>query len=121
MPSRSAHPCAEHGCNRLVTQGSRCAEHRLLRAPDTRPSAAERGYGRDWKTKVRDPFIKEHPWCTNPFGLHGPRVSAVVVDHITPRAKGGTDAWVNLQGLCRRCDNKKHYRDGSKGEKGKKF
>ncbi|MBI5951886.1 MAG: HNH endonuclease [Chloroflexi bacterium] len=39
---------------------------------------------------------------------------AKVVDHIKPRKQGGSDDWSNLQGLCRRCDNRKHYSDGSK-------
>jgi len=120
LPTRSARPCAEHGCNELVYQGSRCDKHRLLRPPDTRPSAAERGYGWDWKTKVRDPFLKEHPWCTNPFGLHGVRLPAVMVDHKVPKKQGGADDWLNLQGLCKRCDNKKHYVDGSKAGGSKK-
>jgi len=69
---------------------------------------------------VRDPFLAAHPFCVNPFGLHGAQVPAVVVDHILPKKQGGSDAWSNLQGLCRQCDNKKHFFDGSKGVWGKK-
>lgn len=115
MPKRSPRPCSKPGCGTLVYEGSRCAEHPLPRPVDTRPSASARGYGYDWKTRVRDPFLAEHPYCINPFDLHGPRVRAVVVDHILPRGQGGSDDPGNLQGLCRRCDNKKHYKDGSKG------
>ena len=114
MPKRSPHPCRVPGCTILVQPGQDCPRHPRPRAVDDRPSASARGYGWDWKTRVRDPFLKAHPWCVNPFGLHGPRVPAVVVDHIHPRSQGGTDGWSNLEGLCRRCDNKKHYLDGSK-------
>jgi len=88
--------------------------HPLPRPHDNRPSSTDRDYGYDWKTNVRDPYLAAHPYCVNPFGLHGPQVRAKIVDHKLPRKQGGTDDWNNLQGLCRRCDNKKHYYDGSK-------
>lgn len=118
MPRRAPHPCAERGCQNLIYDGSRCAVHQLPRSPDNRPSATERGYGYDWKTNVRDPFLAAHPYCANPFGTHGSQVLAKVVDHILPRKQGGTNDWSNLQGLCRACDNKKHYYDGSKPRHG---
>lgn len=111
MPRRAPHPCVVAGCPNLVYAGSRCAKHLLPRKHDVRPSAASRGYGYEWKTKVRDPFLKAHPYCVNPFGLHGTCVAAVVVDHKVPKKKGGTDDWSNLQGLCRHCDNKKRPAD----------
>lgn len=114
VPRRAPHPCAVHGCSNLVYDGSRCTEHPLPRPRDDRPSSTARGYGYEWKVKVRDPFLKTHPYCVNPFGLHGFQVYAVVVNHKLPRRKGGTDDWNNLEGLCRRCDNKNHYIDGSK-------
>jgi 5-methylcytosine-specific restriction protein A len=114
MPKRPPRPCAVRGCKHLVHEGSRCQAHQLPRPRDERPSAAARGYGYDWKVKVRDPYLAAHPYCSNPFGLHGPFVLAVVVDHIKPKKQGGTDDWSNLQTLCRACDNKKHYYDGSK-------
>jgi 5-methylcytosine-specific restriction endonuclease McrA len=87
---------------------------------DDRPSASARDYDWNWKKNMRDPYLKVHPWCVNPFGLHGLQVPAKIVDHILPRKQGGTDNWKNLEGLCRQCDNKKHYLDGSKGRGGKK-
>lgn len=118
MPRRAPHPCAAPGCNALVYEGSRCPRHRLPRQRDTRPNSTDRGYGYEWQTKVRDPYLKAHPYCVNLFGLHGPLVAAKIVDHIIPRKQGGSDDWSNLEGLCRRCDNKKHYIDGSKRRKG---
>jgi 5-methylcytosine-specific restriction enzyme A len=120
MPKHSPRPCAQHGCGELVYDGSRCVEHQLPRAPDKRPSSTVREYGYDWKTKVRDPYLKVHPWCVNLYGTHWAQLRAVVVDHILPKEQGGTDDWSNLQGLCRSCDNKKHYDDGSMRGGGKK-
>ncbi len=114
MPRRPPRPCAERGCPELVYDDSRCVKHRLSRAHDPRPSSTARGYGWDWKTNVRDPFLRAHPWCSDPYRMHDDRVLAVVVDHILPKKQGGSNDWTNLQGLCRRCDNKKHYSDGSK-------
>lgn len=123
MPRKPPRPCRVAGCPELVYGGGECPRHprpkQRSRPRDTRPNAAARGYGYDWKTKVRDPYLHAHPYCANPFGLHGPRERAVVVDHVIPKKQGGTDDWNNLQGLCRRCDNKKHYVDGSKQQRGR--
>jgi 5-methylcytosine-specific restriction protein A len=117
MPKRSLHPCHEPGCTVLLQPGQECPRHpHLPRAKDERASASQRDYGWDWKKNVRDPYLAAHPYCVNLFDMHGPCVPAKVVDHILPRRQGGTNAWSNLQSLCRRCDNKKHYLDGSKGK-----
>lgn len=61
-----------------------------------RGSAGVRGYGRAWR-QTRDAFIASNPVCSVP-GCERPTQE---VDHILPRAKGGTDDWSNLQPLCR--------------------
>lgn len=104
----------------LLQPGQDCPRHPRPPRVDTRPTAAQRGYGWDWKTKVRDPYLVAHPWCVDPYKQHGTQVPAVVVDHILPRTQGGTDEWSNLEGLCRRCDNKKQWQDGSRVGGGKR-
>lgn len=77
---------------------------RRERAPDTRPSAHERGYDRAWR-RWRLMVLREEPLC---------RVcgdAADQVDHITPLSRGGTDERSNLQSLCASCHSKKTSAD----------
>ena len=103
MPTRPPHPCTYPGCPSLVYDaGSRCPRHRR----DTRPSAAARGYGSEWR-EIRAEKLRRSPMCTNPFTLHDGFVRAVLVDHIIPLRRGGTNDMGNLQSLCVACHNKK--------------
>lgn len=75
--------------------------------PDTRPTAAARGYDAAW-AKLRNWYARQHPicqWpgCTQPMGI---------VDHIIPITDGGPrlDA-SNLQSLCRSHHGVKTARD----------
>jgi len=65
------------------------------RPRDNRPSAARRGYGSRWR-KLRLMQLRRYPLCQWP-GCNKP---ATDVDHIVPRASGGTDDADNLQSLC---------------------
>jgi 5-methylcytosine-specific restriction endonuclease McrA len=73
-----------------------------------RPSAAERGYDKDWH-KLRNAFIREHPECRC-------GAPAQVVDHITS-IKADPSRRLdpsNLESLCHACHNKKGRRhDGT--------
>lgn len=96
---RPLHVCADPGCAELCS-GTYCEKHarpkrQWTRRPDTRPSANARGYDYDWR-KTRAAFLKAHPWCMADECTE----KATDVDHIMPRAKGGTDEWDNLQALC---------------------
>jgi len=91
MPMRPKGPCMFPGCpNRAVNDG-RCAAH--PRPERARASANERGYGAEWR-RLRDAHLRAFPLCVE-CGMPGNHV-----DHITPRARGGTDDESNLQTLC---------------------
>jgi len=95
---RALRPCSVPGCPNIAVQGGRCQVHARdsrRRYEVMRASASERGYGSRWR-KIRAQFLKVHKWCAWP----GCSKLAVDVDHILPRAKGGTDDWDNLQALC---------------------
>jgi len=67
-----------------------------------RGSASSRGYGHGWR-KLRLLKLKTDPVCET----EGCGEPANEVDHRTPKRKGGTDDWENLQSLCKSCHSKK--------------
>jgi 5-methylcytosine-specific restriction protein A len=81
----------------------RCAAHqqpRVERKPDTRASAAIRGYDHKWRmTRAR--FLRMHPLCEQ-CAEH----EATDVHHIVPKDEGGSDAWDNLVALCHGCHSR---------------
>ena len=72
-----------------------------------RGTSSRRGYGARWR-RLRGMFLGQHPLCADPFNAHDGRpVAATDVDHIVARARGGTDAFENLQSLCHACHSRK--------------
>ncbi|MBI1209663.1 MAG: HNH endonuclease [Azospirillum sp.] len=77
-----------------------CAQAGKAAADARRPDAKARGYGADWK-KLRAELMPEGTSCR----LCGYEASHL--DHILPKARGGTDDPSNLQPLCHRCHSTK--------------
>lgn len=76
-----------------------------------RPSAAKRGYGREWRA-IRAAFLAEHPSCA------ACSTAATEVDHIVSLRSGGSNAASNLRPLCKPCHARKTVRvDGALGRK----
>lgn len=76
-----------------------------------RKSAAERGYGNEWR-KLRDRIMKRDKRLCQRCLVFGLTVIANEVDHIVPKANGGTDDPDNLQSLCKLCHRLKTAREG---------
>lgn len=75
----------------------------------SRTSRHARGYGTAWD-KLRKRILADEPLCR--ACMEQGRVTAAShVDHITPKAQGGTDAPANLQALCKQCHQDKTTRD----------
>lgn len=83
--------------------------HVGMRAPDTRPCAAARGYDRRWR-KVRLEYLRANPLCVHCLEA-GCTTPATDVDHIVALAKGGPDALGNYQSLCGPCHSRKTARE----------
>lgn len=75
---------------------SKAWEHR-------RASRHARGYGSAWD-KLRLEILKRDILCQICLGRSPQRITpATEVDHITPKAKGGTDDPANLRAVCHPC------------------
>jgi 5-methylcytosine-specific restriction protein A len=116
MPYRAPGTCRIPGCPRLSHGGGLCDEHKVQRQRQLaegrhysdlqRPTATERGYGFNWR-KLRNAFIRDHPYCADPFGIHkGALVDATDVHHIISKKEGGSNADSNLQSLCHSCHSR---------------
>jgi 5-methylcytosine-specific restriction protein A len=120
MPQLASHPCATQGCSGLTKHARFCAICVAQgKASDRRPSAAARGYGPGWKI-YRINYLRAHPFCADPFKIHGLRMDAqgrhnefipvaTRVDHIKPHRGDQELFWdpTNHQPLCERCHNRK--------------
>ena len=75
-------------------------------------SASARGYGAAWD-RLRRSVLKRDKWvCQCAACKQAGRVrSASEVDHIVPKAKGGTDALSNLQAINKDCHKTKTLLD----------
>lgn len=91
-----------------------------------RGSSTERGYGGRWR-KLRDRIMRRDKGLCQPCLAVGRVMPAVAVDHIVPKAEGGTDADENLQAICKACHKRKtenesrrartNLRAGGRGQK----
>lgn len=78
-------------------------------------SRHERGYGSAWD-KIRKVILQRDKHMCQACLRRGKAKPGNHVDHIKPKAKGGTDAEGNLETLCKHCHDIK-----TTEETGKKF
>jgi 5-methylcytosine-specific restriction protein A len=64
-------------------------------------TAHARGYGAHWQ-RLRAVVLGREPLC-RPCSQRGKTTAATQVDHVTPKARGGTDDDQNLQPICAAC------------------
>jgi 5-methylcytosine-specific restriction protein A len=69
-----------------------------------------RGYGAAW-VKLRAIILKRDGYLCVPCKGKGRVSNATSVDHIKPKAKGGTDDPANLQSICSKCREAKDAAD----------
>lgn len=121
MPSRALKACARSGCGGL-TAARFCescvkAGHAPSVAPfaprssEPRLTTTQRGYGASWR-KLRDWILSKEP-CCRPCRQAGRTRLAAAVDHILPKADGGSDDESNLQPICDECHRMKTAREDS--------
>ena len=69
-------------------------------------SPTSRGYGAAW-VKLRKAIMARDKHLCQPCLRLNRATPATAVDHITPKAKGGTDSPGNLQAICTPCHDAK--------------
>lgn len=114
MAARALRPCLEsaRGCRELVAGGGRCPEHAKERDRiewTEHGSSSSRGYGQAWKG-LRAAVLLDEPLCRH-CAAAGRVTAASDVDHVIPKALGGTDDRSNLSPLCADCHARKTIRD----------
>lgn len=91
MPTASPRPCAQPGCDQLVSSG-RCPAHAI-----EYQRHGQKLYRSSRWAGLRRQVLTEEPWCRTP-GCHN---LSTDVDHIVPLRDGGAPLdRTNLQGLC---------------------
>ena len=65
-------------------------------------NTTQRGYGHAWRKVRKQALARDEHLCQSCI-KQGRYIPASDVDHITPKAQGGTDALSNLQCLCKQC------------------
>ncbi len=104
MPSKPPTPCSKPGCHRTSVR-LLCPEH--ARAYESaRRTPGGRYTDKAWR-KLRAEYLRAYPWCVVPDC----GASATQVDHKIPRARGGSDDWSNLQGMCHKHHSSKTVRE----------
>ena len=79
----------------------------------SRTSRHERGYGASWD-RLRKAILQRDRRLCQPCKRKGRVTQANAVDHIKPKAKGGTDDTENLEAICDPCHADKGLRDQGK-------
>ncbi|WP_347254375.1 HNH endonuclease [Leminorella grimontii] len=113
MPARIPRACRKRGCGKTTTDRSGfCEQHRNTGWENHQRglSRHERGYGSKWDI-IRARILKRDNYLCQNCLPTGRAVEAKTVDHITPKAHGGTDADINLQALCWPCHKTKTARE----------
>lgn len=108
MPMRPPRPCTQ--CGALVRDGtSRCQAHKVRPgtfADRSRGTRHQRGYGASWD-RARERILTRDGGLCQPCLHRGLVTVAREVDHVVPKARGGSDADDNLQAICVACHRAK--------------
>jgi len=78
-------------------------------------SRHDRGYGSAW-VKLRTAVMQRDGYLCQPCLMMGKPTPATAVDHIVPKAKGGTDDADNCQSICDECHTAKTQMEAAEAQ-----
>lgn len=113
VPPRIPKACRARGCRNTTTDPSGyCESHKSEGWKQYKPgqSRHQRGYGAKWDV-IRERVLKRDKGLCQLCLRAGVVREAKTVDHIIPKAHGGTDVDSNLQSLCWPCHKAKTARE----------
>ena len=115
MPKAAPRPCTSPLCRSYATKGGRCDKHQPEPWKSSRAkSRHERGYGNAWD-KLREVILERDGHLCQECLRNWIYTQGNHVDHITPKAEGGTDEHNNLQCLCKPCHDAKTKEESIRG------
>ena len=112
MPARLKRACRKPGCPGKTTDRSGyCEKHQKTDGSwsqwqKRKGTDTQRGYGWMWR-KLRKQILRRDSYLCQECQKKGVVKAGNVVDHIKPKAQGGSDDPANLQTLCTQCHNHK--------------
>ena len=77
-------------------------------------STTQRGYGHQWR-KLRDSVMRRDQGLCQVCLAIGKYTPADEVDHVTPKAAGGSEEPDNLQAICKPCHAEKTAKESNAG------
>ena len=121
MPQKAKTPCRK--CKRAHSNANGyCDNHQQLSTnwnqwQRERGSSAQRGYGSNWR-RLRAMIVQRDSGLCQLCKAEGKYQTGSHVDHITPKAQGGSDEPSNLQLLCVDHHKRKTAQEGKGARKG---
>lgn len=116
MPIAPGKACGYVGCATVSPPGKRyCRQHQRERSRSVdaaRGSAASRGYGHEWRVRIRPAALAREPLCRE-CGAIGRVTAATEVDHIDGNSRNNDPD--NLRALCKSHHSQRTARDQSFG------
>lgn len=110
MAVRPKTVCRHPGCRTLVDVSGFCEKHRKQHGWYAGGRSDKRGYGGEWR-KLREEVLDRDQGLCQECKRQGRIMPGTDVDHIVPKAQGGSDSLSNLQVLCRECHRLKTKRE----------
>lgn len=107
MPMGAMSMCTEQGCRTLLARPGKCLGHK--RQPWQHAIISARTYGTYAHKQARAEAIRREPIC-----YICKQKPSSTVDHVVPKAEGGTDHPSNLRGCCSDCQQAKASREGAR-------